>query len=229
VPLGNTSGFFSSKKYGNKMKDFQFSKDMVGENFNSHVREQLPFYEMLTDAVAMIVRNYLPENGLVYDIGASTGNITSSIKDFALFRNAKVESIERSEEMSKTWNGHGVIHTSNAIDFDYEEFDVCVCFLVLMFMSVDERKTLLRNLKRKLKQGGVIIIVDKLLVDGGYFGTVMRRLTLDWKLKNGATPEQIITKELSLSGVQRPMSKDELAGGLEFFKFGEFVGWVIEG
>jgi hypothetical protein len=31
-------------------------------------------------------------------------------------------------------------------------------------MSIDERKTLLRNLKRKLKQGGVIIIVDKLLV-----------------------------------------------------------------
>jgi tRNA (cmo5U34)-methyltransferase len=211
------------------MKDFKFSGEMIGNNFNSHVREQLPFYEMLTNAVTMIVRNYLPENGLVYDIGASTGNITANLKDFAISRNAKVESIERSEEMSKTWNGYGVIHTANAKDFDYQKFDVCICFLVLMFLSIEERKELLIKLKSQLKQGGIIIIVDKLLVDGGYFGTVMRRLTLDWKLKNGATPEQIITKELSLSGVQRPMTEGELMGGREFFKFGEFVGWVIEG
>lgn len=210
------------------MQDFKFSGQMIGNNFNSHVREQLPFYEMLTNAVTMIVRNYLPENGLVYDIGASTGNITNNIKEFAISRNATVESIERSEEMAKTWNGYGIIHTANATDFDYQEFDVCICFLVLMFLSIEERKNLLIKLKSKLKKGGVIIIVDKLLVDGGYFGTVMRRLTLDWKLKNGATPEQIITKELSLSGVQRPMTNDELICGREFFKFGEFVGWVIE-
>lgn len=211
------------------MQDFKFSGHMIGGNFNSHVREQLPFYEMLTNAVTMIVRNYLPENGLVYDIGASTGNITANIKDFAISRNAIVESVERSEEMAKTWNGYGVIHITDAKDFDYQEFDVCICFLVLMFLSIEEREKLLIKLKSKLKKGGVIIIVDKLLVDGGYFGTVMRRLTLDWKLKNGATPEQIITKELSLSGVQRPMTKDEFIGGREFFKFGEFVGWVIEG
>jgi len=176
----------------------------------------------------MIVRNYLPENGLVYDIGASTGNITANIKDLAISRNAKVESIERSEEMAKTWNGYGIIHTANATKFAYEDFDVCICFLVLMFLSIEERKNLLLNLKSKVKQGGIIIVVDKLLVDGGYFGTVMRRLTLDWKLKNGATAEQIISKELSLSGVQRPMTKSELIGK-EFFRFGEFVGWVIEG
>jgi len=210
------------------MNDFKFSGEMIGDKFNSHVKEQLPFYEMVTNAVTMIIRNYLPENGLVYDIGASTGNITANIKDLAISRNAKVESIERSEEMAKTWNGYGVIHTANAAKFVYKDFDVCICFLVLMFLSIEERRNLLLNLKSKLKQGGIIIVVDKLLVDGGYFGTVMRRLTLDWKLKNGATAEQIISKELSLSGVQRPMTKSELIGK-EFFRFGEFVGWVIEG
>jgi tRNA (cmo5U34)-methyltransferase len=210
------------------MNDFKFSGEMIGEKFNTHVKEQLPFYEMVTNAVTMIVRNYLPENGLVYDIGASTGNITKNIKDFAISRNAKVESIERSEEMSRTWKGYGIIHTANAIEFEYQNFDVCICFLVLMFLSIEERKKLLLNLKSKVKQGGIIIVVDKLLVNGGYFGTVMRRLTLDWKLKNGATPEQIISKELSLSGVQRPMTAMEI-NGIEFFKFGEFVGWVIEG
>jgi tRNA (cmo5U34)-methyltransferase len=56
----------------------------------------------------------------------------------------------------------------------------------------------------------------------------MRRLTFDWKLRNGASPDQIITKELSLSGVQRPMTISELPDAKEFFRFGEFVGWIIE-
>jgi hypothetical protein len=37
-------------------------------------------------------------------------------------------------------------------------------------------------------------------------------------------PKDIIEKELSLSGVQRPVERT----GKLFFKFGEFEGWVIE-
>jgi tRNA (cmo5U34)-methyltransferase len=210
------------------MKDFTFSGDMTGENFTSHVNEQLPFYQLATDATAMIVRNYLPKNGLVYDIGASTGNISKAIEPFAKSRNATIISIEESEAMAKTWKGYGQLYATEANTFDYKKYDVAVCFLVLMFMSLEQRKQLITTLKERLNAGGAIIIIDKLLVDGGYFGTVMRRLTFDWKLKNGATPEQIINKELSLSGVQRPMIIDELPNAKEFFRFGEFVGWVIE-
>jgi tRNA (cmo5U34)-methyltransferase len=210
------------------MKDFTFSGNMTGESFNAHVNEQLPFYQLVTDATAMIVRNYLPKNGLVYDIGASTGNISKTIKPFVESRDAYVISIEESESMASTWDGHGELCVADASSFDYEKFDVAVCFLVLMFMTIEQRAYLISTLKSKMNAGGAIIIVDKLLVEGGYFGTVMRRLTFDWKLKNGATPDQIITKELSLTGVQRPMTANELPDAKEFFRFGEFVGWVIE-
>jgi tRNA (cmo5U34)-methyltransferase len=210
------------------MKDFTFDGQMVGDKFTAHVNEQLPFYEMLTNATAMIVRNYLPKNGVMYDIGASTGNISKAITPIAESRNAYVCSIEQSIEMAQTWDGYGEIFISEAQSFQYENFDVAVCFLVLMFLSVEDRQKLLNTLRSKMKAGGAIIIVDKLLVDGGYFGTVMRRLTFDWKLRNGASPDQIITKELSLSGVQRPMTINELPDAKEFFRFGEFVGWIIE-
>ncbi len=210
------------------MKDFTFAGKMTGEIFNAHVNEQLPFYQLVTDATAMIVRNYLPKNGVMYDIGASTGNISKAIKPFAESRNALVVSIEESESMASTWNGYGELCIADASTFNYKNFDVAVCFLVLMFMSIEQRANLLLELRKKMNAGGSIIVVDKLLVEGGYFGTVMRRLTFDWKLKNGASPEQIINKELSLSGVQRPMTTSELPDAKEFFRFGEFVGWVIE-
>lgn len=210
------------------MKDFTFTENMTGQTFNLHVNEQLPFYSIVTNAVSMIVRNYLPKNGTVYDIGASTGNVSKAIKDFAISRNANVHSIESSESMANTWDGYGELHVSDAATFEYEKFDVAVCFLVLMFMTIEQREKLISTLKAKMNKGGAIIIVDKLLVEGGYFGTVMRRLTFDWKLKNGATPDEIITKELSLVGVQRPMTIEEIPDAKEFFRFGEFVGWILE-
>ena len=137
-------------------------------------------------------------------------------------------SIEESESMAQTWQGYGDLFVADAAGYDYKNFDVAVCFLVLMFMSLEQRASLIAKLKSKMKSGGASVIVDKLLVDGGYFGTVMRRLTFDWKLRNGASPDQIITKELSLSGVQRPMTINELPDAKEFFRFGEFVGWIIQ-
>jgi tRNA (cmo5U34)-methyltransferase len=213
------------------MKDFTFDKEMTGKNFDSHVREQLPFYSMLTNAVSMIVRNYLPKNGRMYDIGASTGNITKAIADFAKDREAEVISIDNSKDMVSTWDGYGICTKADAEYFIYEQFDVAVCFLVLMFMTKKERSCLIEKLQDKMNEGGIIIIVDKIMVEGNYFGTVLRRMTLDYKLKNGATPEQIINKELSLSGVQRPMDQHEIDQHdfQQFFQLGEFAGWVIAG
>ena len=41
--------------------------------------------------------------------------------------------------------------------------------------------------------------------------------------------DEIIEKELSLSGVQRPITEDQLAGDfINWFKFGDFSGYLIE-
>ncbi len=183
------------------MKDFKFTGEMTGKNFDLHVNEQLPFYSMLTNAVAMIVRNYLPKHGRMYDIGASTGNITKAVANFARDREAEIISIDSSADMVSTWQGYGVCTKADAQYFGYEKFDVAVCFLVLMFMTKSERSCLIKKLKDKMNEGGIIIIVDKITVEGGFFGTVLRRMTFDYKLKNGASPDEIINKELSLSGI----------------------------
>ena len=40
----------------------------------------------------------------------------------------------------------------------------------------------------------------------------------------------VVRKELSLSGIQRPLYPGELGeDAVEVFRFGDFVGWIIEG
>ena len=65
---------------------------------------------------------------------------------------------------------------------------------------------------------------------GGYPATVLARLTWASKLDQGAEPGAVVRKELSLSGIQRPLYPGELGeDAVEVFRFGDFAGWIIEG
>ncbi|AKI27361.1 hypothetical protein [Moraxella phage Mcat8] len=205
-----------------------FKNDEIAKSFDSHVREQLPWYDLATGAVKNIIRHYLPHDGVLYDIGASTGNITRSLKAILHNRNAKAISIDNSENMCKQFNGYGEIINESAESYSYKEFDCAVLFLTLMFIKEKDRKPLIDRLFSKLKKGGCIIVFDKIEPKGGYLSIVNSRLALAEKLQMGVSHQEIIDKELSLSGIQRPIGS-EIYGGYEIiFKYGDFIGFIIE-
>ncbi len=212
--------------------DWTFRDTGIAQSFDNHVREQLPWYDLATGAVAHIARHYIPENGLVYDIGASTGNIGRSIADTLESRSARLVSIESSEEMAALYQGPGELVVADASGYDFAQFDVAVLFLVLMFVPSGTRRAFLSRLCETIKPGGAMIVFDKTEAFSGYLSTVMHRLTIAGKVAQGARPDEIIAKELSLVGVQRPIPAriitDAAPGAVEVFRFGEFAGWVIE-
>jgi tRNA (cmo5U34)-methyltransferase len=211
-----------------------FEDKGVAASFDEHVREQLPWYDMATRAVAHFIKTYLPEDGVLIDVGASNGNIARAAEDTIVSRNVEVIPIEPSAEMAATYNGPGWEHLSDhkAEDFQFEfcEYDVVVFMLSLMFIAPAKRAPLLEKIATYLKPGGAIIIVDKTATSGGEFGSAMWRLTLAEKIEAGADHAKVLEKELSLMGIQRPLPCGfiEDFGGKEFFRFGDFAGWVVE-
>jgi len=212
-------------------KNWTFENKEVANNFDNHVREQLPWYDLATQSIIHIARHYIPENGLVYDLGASTGNIGNAIKNILSERNAEFIAIEKSKEMADIYQcDYGELIIQNIKDYKYQPFDLCICFLTIMFLEPKHRENLLDNLYKKLNTGGAIIIFDKIESIGGYIGTINYRLTLAEKVKTVKDYKQIIDKELSLEGIQRPI-KFELIKKFNpklFFKFSDFVGYIIE-
>lgn len=77
------------------MKSWSFESREVADKFDKHVREQLPWYDMITDAVVYIARNYLTEGNRIVDIGASTGNLSRKLLPLAEERKGKVLAIEK--------------------------------------------------------------------------------------------------------------------------------------
>jgi tRNA (cmo5U34)-methyltransferase len=208
--------------------EWTFKRDSVAEGFDRHVREQLPWYEIMSGAVAHIARHYIPQKGRVYDLGCSTGNIGNLLRHVLEARECEFVPIDNSEQMAGLYVGPGKVEVADIASYEFGRFDAAIAFLCLMFLPPSHRERVLDSLKANLNKGGAIIIVDKMESSGGYLGTVISRLTLAGKAASGVPAEEIIEKELSLIGVQRPMSPEEIAGAREIFRFGEFAGYVIE-
>ncbi|WP_036018266.1 class I SAM-dependent methyltransferase [Paraburkholderia mimosarum] len=213
--------------------EWTFRSNEVAGHFDAHVREQLPWYDLTTEAVAHFARHYIPEAGRVYDVGCSTGNIGRALASTLESRRAEFVALDSSQEMTERYSGPGKCVCADALAYAFEEFDVAICFLVLMFIAPGKRREFLRSLCNKLRPGGALIVFDKMdCAGGGYLSTAMHRLTMAGKLRGGASAAEIIAKELSISGVQRPLPWHFMTmacpNAVEVFRFGEFAGWVIE-
>lgn len=208
--------------------EWTFKSTEVARSFDKHVREQLPWYDLVTLAVAHLVRCYVRRGGLVYDIGASTGNIGNAIREVITQRGLEFIAIENSPEMAAQYQGPATLVIAEAESVDYRPFSVAVLFLVLQFLSRPDRTRLLQRLVERVEPGGIIVVVDRFEATAGYFGTSLSRLILAAKIAAGVPSEEVIQKELSLSGVQRPLAQDELGSSWQqFFRFADFEGWVF--
>lgn len=211
--------------------DWTFKSREVADGFDRHVREQLPWYDLTTGIVAHVARHYIPEGGLVYDVGASTGNIGRALADTLEKRKARLIAIDNAPEMAAIYSAPGEIVTADALAYDFERFDFAVAFLALMFFPVSSRKAWVHSMASRIKPGGAMLIFDKCAPGKGYASTVMSRLALAGKRSAGVPSEEIIEKELSLAGVQRPVDWMSVIppSSVEVFRFGDFAGWLIEG
>ena len=210
-------------------RNWTFKDAGVAEGFDRHVREQLPWYDLTTGVIAHIARHYIPEKGLVYDIGASTGNIGNAIAETLNARAARLIAIESSAQMADLYAGPGEIMIVDATEFKFEPCDFIVCFLVLMFINPSLRGGLIKRMIEALRPGGAMVVVDKCAPVTGYPSVVLQRLALAGKIAAGISAAEVVEKELSLGGVQRPLSSKELpSSAIEIFRFGDFAGWLIE-
>lgn len=210
--------------------EWTFKTPAIAAAFDAHVREQLPWYELATGAVLHVARAFVPEGGVVVDVGCSTGNVGRALAPVLSARRALFLPLDSSWQMAQVYDGPGEIAVVDAVEYDFHRVkpDVIVCFLSLMFVRSRDRSSLIARMKSALQPGGAIIIVDKIEPGAGYVGTVNYRLTLAAKHDAGAKPQDIIKKELSIAGVQRPLSQAEISDFQLFFRFGDFFGAVWE-
>lgn len=218
-------------------KQWTFDDASVAARFDRHVREQLPWYDHVLGCIEHFGAHYIQERGVVYDVGASTGNVGRKLAPYVRDRGARLIAIEKSPQMAKLWKhpeeldlDRAKILMRDVRDVEFEPCDFIVVNLVLMFLPTPDRYHLVDRMHASLREGGALVVVDKVEPPVGYLGTVFHRLAMRWKLEAGAEASEIIANELSLGGVQRPLDPSVVMkhSGVKFFQFGEFAGWIVE-
>ena len=214
----------------NLNREWTFECEDVGKHFMNHVREQLPFYDLVVQSICKIAKNFVKKGDLVYDIGSATGNVAWGMQDLIKSRSASYRAIEKSEEIYRNANIPESVQfeiiNEDATEYEFEDFDFGILNLTLMFIHPRDRGKLIKKLKKNLNPHGAIIVTEKFTPPGGIYSTINNRLLWSWKMDSNSA-EEVIKKELSLEGVQIPLMERELEGFVEWFRFGDFASYIF--
>ena len=206
---------------GNKINivnnKWSFSNQDVVENFSSHIRHSIPFYDTGHHLIVKLSDYFIrdsKEEIAAYDLGCSNGELTyrlayyhrniKNIKWFGIDCEAKM--IQQSKK-KKLKNLDYVV--SDIATYEFFRSNFFVCYYVLQFMSFEDRLKLLKSIYNCLEPGGAVVIFEKVLSSSSKIQEMISSIYVEYKLENNYMPDEIIKKEKSLRGVLNSWSSEE--------------------
>lgn len=233
------SGPLPMKTVGMTAGRWTFEDQELAEVFDYYVRKHVPFYDEIHRMVAEISDWFVRDGGTVYDLGTSTGECVLRIHKRHLARNIRFVAVDSSREMlekakvklAAVRNVDFVLANLNE-SFQFKESDLVTAILILQFLDQSSRPRLLREIYNGLKNGGALLIVEKLLAKTSRFETMWTELHHDSKRRVGVSEHEIAAKAASIRGVMTPLSLAEnvqlirQAGFQDVDVFFKWYNWI---
>lgn len=213
----------------------------VAEVFDDMLERSIPQYDVMRDVVyAMATRFCPPIRGTVVDLGCSRGGAIARLAEEvpeASFIGVEVSKPMR-EAAEKRFHNYSNV---TILDMDLRESfpknfsNVTMSVLCAMFVPIEYRQRLFRNVYTHLTPGGAFLLVEKVLGGSAKLDDVMTETYLCRKRTMGYTEEQIARKRLSLEGVLVPVTarmNEEFLWGAGFrwvecfWRWMNFAGWI---
>jgi tRNA (cmo5U34)-methyltransferase len=204
--------------------------------FDEHIVRSVPGYAESHDLIVDICEQLVPQGGRCYDLGCSTGRLTSRLGECLSARNAEVIGVDREpamlEQAAQRCAGlHSVRFVSSALEqLELEPADVVVCFYTLQFVAVRMRQLVLDRIRHALEPAGVLILFEKVLAPTARSQDLAQGVYDDFKRRRGFSDEEIAGKTRSLRGVLQPLSAVDNYEMLQRAGFGEVVQvfrWIV--
>lgn len=236
------------KRYRNLINfsnSWKFDKN-VSKNFDQHVIQSIPFYKEFNNAIVSLSEFYMKENSTIYDLGCSTGNITTGLINLNLSHSLSIYAIDREASMldiakrkikklKKNKNTKIIFLKEDILKNKLLKNNLTICSLVFPFFKITDQSKLLKKIYNALEGGGAIIILDKIKSEDVDFETFFNQIYYDFKLRKKIKSIDITRKAKSLRSVHSLKSQKETEAMLyksgfkkieNFFKFMNFSGFI---
>ena len=199
------------------------------KTFTAHVKRSVPFYDVGHDLIIKYSDFFVKEDSICYELGVSTGALISELASYhnktvrwigldiqsCMIKQAKLEIKNRDKNVKNIQ-----LIEDNIVTFDYEPSDLILSYYTVQFIPPRLRQTLINKIYNSLNWGGAFIIFEKVRGPDARFQDMAASLYTDFKLKQGYTAQEIISKSKSLKRVLEPFSTQ---GNIDIFKRAGFV------
>ncbi len=217
----------------------------VTECFEDMLERSIPQYDVMRETVTELSKQFVQHKTDIVDLGASKGDaVDPLIKSFGAYNHFILveKSVPMYEACCERYQGLINVNVLEAKNSDLRnEFPKCkasVIFsiLTLMFIPVNYRQKILKQVYDSLVPGGAFIIVEKLIGNTERIDDLMVKNYHQKKINNGYTKDSVERKALSLEGVLVPLTAEfnEILfrkAGFKyydcFWRWMNFAGWVL--
>ncbi len=207
--------------------NWRFNSEVV-ENFDSHARKSIPHYAEGHQLIANLSDFFIGSNSICYEIGCSTGTLTRLLHRQNISKTgARFIGIDIEKEMIKAAIEKKAPDTENVefihddiLQFNLEPADLIVAYYTVQFIRPSERQKLISKLYDSLQWGGALLLFEKVRGPDARFQDILTRLYDDYKLEQGYSADEILSKSRSLKGILEPFSTQ---GNIDLLKRAGFV------
>lgn len=220
--------------------------ESVAKDFDNHVSASVPGYEWFHDYIVRLAEFYIEDDDAILDIGCSTGTLLRDIKLKLPNRDFYMCGVDKSEAMidiaakSNVKDFKSNFFTGDILEFfnmtdPSAELSFITIVLTLQFLSYEDRFNVLKTCYSRLKDGGVVIVVEKIIQEDGHIQSMFDGIYQEMKFENGLSKESLFDKTLSLRGKMKPLTSSENEeifsrcgfDYIPFMQIGCFKGWIL--
>ncbi|HEX5668775.1 MAG TPA: carboxy-S-adenosyl-L-methionine synthase CmoA [Chitinophagaceae bacterium] len=225
--------------------DFKFTS-RVANVFDDMVTRSVPYYMEIQRMIGELAGDHHQPGTVIYDLGCSTG-ATMIHMDHFVPGDIVFTGIDDSESMlnkcrSKLEEYH-IERKVNLVCADLNESinvengSVVVLCLTLQFIRPINRLKLLKQIFSGMNEGGVLILVEKVLAEDSVFNRKFIKYYYDFKRRNNYSELEISQKREALENVLIPYKLSENITLLKeagfsivdtFFKWYNFAGIIAQ-
>ncbi len=197
------------------VKDANWSfSGKTAKNFDKHIKKSVPLYEWSHDLGLKFSDFFLSEDSNIYDLGCSTGTFLKALSDKMKSRKHNYYGVDEIKQMCQIAKRRNKKNKSIKIinkkieSIKFKKSSFITSFYTMQFINPRKRQFLFSKIYKNLNWGGAFILFEKVRAPDARFQDMTTQIYNDYKIEQGYSPDEILSKSKSLKGVMDPFSSD---------------------
>lgn len=185
----------------------------VAAVFPDMICRSVPGYGAILESIGRVAARHAQPGSRLYDLGCSLGAATLAMRRNVSAPDCRIVAvdnaapmIERAREHIEAFRGDTPVELicGDLLHTPIEDASLVVMNFTLQFIPLPERDALMARIRAGMRQGGVLVLAEKIRFEDPSLDALVTELHLDFKRANGYSELEISQKRQALENVLIP-------------------------